>query len=167
MSDALPSLFFADLDEEFAATRRLLSAYPDGQPDWRPHEKSMTLSTLAAHVAELPRLAELIAREDEWDVGKNEYEPTGARTRDEILELFEKRRDAAREAISGLALDDLKRSWKMHDGTTVFFEGARGPLLRRYLFGHTAHHRGQLTVYYRLLDVSIPSTYGPTADGMA
>jgi len=167
MPESLPDLFFADLDGEFDATRRLLAAYPDGQPDWRPHEKSMTLSTLAAHVAELPRLAELIAREDEWNVAKSEYQPTGARTRVEILELFDNRREAAREAISSLTLDDLRRSWKMHDGTTVFFEGARGPLLRRYLIGHTAHHRGQLTVYYRLLDVALPSIYGPTADGRA
>ncbi len=165
MPESLPDLFFADLDEEFAATRRLLAAFPDDQPDWRPHEKSMTLSTLAAHVAELPRLAELIAREDEWNVAKSEYQPTGARTQAEILELFDKRSESAREAISGLTLDDLGRSWKMHDGTTVFFEGARGPLLRRYLIGHTAHHRGQLTVYYRLLDVALPSIYGPTADG--
>ncbi len=158
-------LFFHDVEDEFAATRRILSAFPDEHADWQPHDRSMSLATLAAHIAELPRLAHLIATEDEWDVtAGGGYTPSGARTRSAILDLFEESSNPALEAIRSLTPEDLARPWAMRGGEVVYFEGPRGPLLRQYLVSHTAHHRGQLGVCYRLLGVALPGIYGPTAD---
>ncbi len=160
------SRLFADLDQEFAATRRLLENHPDGHDDWRPHEKSMTLAALAAHVASLPRLAHLMATEPEWNAETRPYVPPSARTRDELLALFDETSAAAKEAITGLGATALAEPWRMRNGDIVYFEGTRGALLRRFLVSHTAHHRGQLTVYYRLLGARVPGLYGPSADEM-
>ncbi len=167
-SQALPSvpldLVFADLSEEFDATRRLLAAYPDGHPDWTPHERSMSLSTLAGHVASLPEFARVIAVEPERNMAEHPYVPPSARTRAELLALFDERRGEAERAIGSLDPDALQASWRLRNGETVYFQGPRHLLLRRFLVSHTAHHRGQLTVYYRLLGVPVPGIYGPSAD---
>jgi uncharacterized damage-inducible protein DinB len=160
------SALFADVDEEFAATRRLLENHPDGHDDWRPHEKSMTLVDLAAHVASLPSLAYLIATAPEWNVETHPYEPPTARTREELLALFDETSAAAGEAIGRLGAAALSDPWRMRNGELVYFEGTRGPFLRRFLVSHTAHHRGQLTVYYRMLGAHVPGLYGPSADEM-
>lgn len=157
---------FADLDDEFAATRRMLERFPDDQAEWKPHEKSMSLVQLAGHIAQLPRLAHLMATEPEWNAQDRPYVPPRARTAEELLALFDEVAPQARAAILGLEPEAMDDPWRMRDGETVYFEGARGVLLRRFLVSHTAHHRGQLTVYYRLLGVPLPGIYGPTADGM-
>jgi uncharacterized damage-inducible protein DinB len=157
---------FADMDEEFAATRRLLEHHPDGHDDWRPHEKSMTLVSLAAHIASLPSLAHLMATAPEWNAETHPYVPPTARTRDELLALFDETSAAAGEAIRQLGASRLAEPWRLRNGDVVYFEGTRGALLRRFLVSHTAHHRGQLTVYYRMLGAHVPGLYGPSADEM-
>jgi uncharacterized damage-inducible protein DinB len=157
---------FADLDQEFAKTRRLLEHYPDGHADWRPHEKSMTLAGLAGHVASLPGLAHAIATDPEWNAAENPYVPPTAETRAELVTLFDATSTAAREAIRALGPAQLEEPWRMRNGEIIYFEGTRGTLLRRFLLSHTAHHRGQLTVYYRLLGAPVPGLYGPSADEM-
>lgn len=159
------SMLFADVEEEFDATRRLLEGYPvDADADWRPHEKSMCLSTLAGHIASLPDFARIIAAEPERNMAEHPYVPPSAKTRDELVALFDDRRAAARTAMGALDAAGLQASWRLRNGDTVYFQGPRHLLLRRFLVSHTAHHRGQLTVYYRLLGVPVPGIYGPTAD---
>ncbi|TVP43479.1 MAG: hypothetical protein EA350_13565 [Gemmatimonadales bacterium] len=164
--DQVPvSELFADLDAEFAGTRRILERYPDDQdPTWAPHEKSMGLLQLAAHVASLPEFARVIASEPEWNAADAPYVPPAATNRAELLDLFDGKVEAARAAITSLGADDLQANWRMRNGEIVYFEGKRGVLLRRFLVSHTAHHRGQLTVYYRMLGVPVPGLYGPSAD---
>lgn len=158
------ALLFADLDDELAATRRVLAAYPDGHADWKPHEKSMTLSQLATHVAELPAFGAAIATKPEWVVGVDQFSREHARTREELLALFDRRCPELRAALAAQDAASLAHVWRMRAGEAVFIEGVRGPLLRRMYFGHAAHHRAQLGVYYRLLDAPVPAVYGPTAD---
>ena len=155
---------FADLGEEFAATRRVLERYPEEHADWRPHEKSMSLAELAAHVASLPHFGEVIARSPVFDFATTPYVPPTARTRAEILELFDSHATAASESIDALDADSLLANWTMRAGETVYASGPRALYLRRFMISHIAHHRGQLTVYYRLLGVPVPGTYGPSAD---
>ena len=160
---ALASLF-ADLDEEFGTTRRVLERYPDEHADWRPHQKSMSLAQLAAHVASLPHFGELIAQSPEFDFAKTPYVAPTARTRAEILELFDENAAAAREAIDSLDADSLQADWTLRAGDTVYASGPRFYHIRRAMLSHIVHHRAQLTVYYRLLDIPVPGTFGPSAD---
>ncbi len=159
------SALFGDLEDEFAGTRRMLERYPDDQdPTWAPHERSMGLLALAAHVASLPEFARVIAAQAEWNAADQPYVPPAASNRDELLALFDEKAEAARHAIASLDAAAMEDPWRMRNGDIVYFEGRRGALLRRFLISHTAHHRGQLSVYYRMLGVSVPGLYGPSAD---
>lgn len=155
---------FADLDEELAATRRLLERFPSEHADWRPHERSMTLGRLANHVAELPSFGRIMAGTPEFDLASTPYTPTTARTAAELLEVFDTRAAELRDVVASLDADALAATWRLRSGEMVFASGPRALLLRRLFVSHTAHHRGQLTVYYRLLGVPLPGMYGPTAD---
>lgn len=164
--DAVPvSALFSDLEDEFYGTRRMLERYPDDQdPAWAPHERSMGLLALAAHVASLPEFARVIAAQSEWNAAEQPYVPPAASNRDELLALFDEKAEAARRAIASLDAAAMEDRWRMRNGDIVYFEGKRGSLLRRFLISHTAHHRGQLSVYYRMLGVPVPGLYGPSAD---
>ena len=155
---------FADLDREFATTRRVLERYPEGHADWRPHEKSMTLVQLAAHVANIPRFGVSIAESPEFDFATSPYAPPTARTRAEILDLFDERSASARKAVGSLGADAMRTDWTLRFGDKIIATDTRAAQLRRLMLSHIIHHRGQLTVYYRLLDVPVPSVYGPSAD---
>lgn len=162
---AIPvAMLFADLDTELAATRRMLERFPEEHADWKPHDKSMTLARLATHVAELPHFGTAIALKPEWNVEVDRFERRHGRTRAEILEIHDKAAVVAREALASLDAASLDHEWRMRKGDTVFLSGTRGPLLRRLLFSHVAHHRGQLSVYYRMLGIPVPGMYGPSAD---
>jgi uncharacterized damage-inducible protein DinB len=156
---------FGDLDDEFAGTRRMLERYPDDEdPAWAPHERSMGLLQLAAHVASLPEFARVIASQSEWNAADQPYVPPAASNRGQLLALFDEKAEAARRAIASLTASAMDDPWRMRNGEIVYFEGKRGQLLRRFLVSHTAHHRGQLSVYYRMLGVPVPGLYGPSAD---
>ena len=156
---------FADFDAELALTRRLLERFPEEHADWKPHEKSMTLARLASHVAELPYFGEIIATKPEWNTtADGRVQPLVARTAEELLAGFDARAEKLRAGIRALQADRLGDEWRFRNGDVVFFGGKRGELLRRFFVSHTAHHRGQLSVYYRMLDVPVPGLYGPSAD---
>lgn len=155
---------FADFDQELAITRRVLERYPEEHADWRPHEKSMSLVELAAHLASLPRLGEIAALSPELDFASMPYVPPTARTRSEILELFDKQSATTRAAVSSLDADGMRATWTLRAGDKVYASGPRANHLRTLMLSHMIHHRGQLTVYYRLLGVPVPSVYGPSAD---
>jgi uncharacterized damage-inducible protein DinB len=157
-------VLFADFDQEFSTTRRVLERYPDEHADWRPHDKSMSLVELAAHVANLPHFASRIAESSEFDFAATPSVRPTARTRAEILDLFDERSAAARDAIASLDANAMGTNWKLRVGDTVLASETRAYQLRRLMLSHIAHHRGQLTVYYRLLGVPVPSVYGPSAD---
>jgi len=159
-----PDSAFADVDEEFATTRRVLERYPEEHADWRPHEKSTTLVQLAAHVAMLPHFGESIAAGTEFDFATTPYVPPTARTRAEILELFDRHSASARAALASLDSEAMRATWTLRAGEKVFASGPRSYHLRRLMLSHIIHHRAQLTVYYRLLGVPVPAVYGPSAD---
>jgi len=157
-------MLFADLDNEFASTRRLLERFPDEHADWRPHERSKTLAALAAHIANLPGLGQRVAETPEFDFAATPFVPPTARTRAELLALFDERAAGARKAIADLDAQAMSERWRLRAGDQVFANERRGVVLRSLLISHTAHHRGQLTVYYRILGVPVPGLYGPSAD---
>ncbi len=155
---------FDDLDAEFAATRRLLERFPAEHADFKPHEKSMSLAVLASHVATLPNFAAIMLNSDEHDMAATPYKPEVGRTAAELVAMFDRSAASARAAVEAAVHERLDDRWKLRMGDAVFIDDRRGRVLRQHLVSHAAHHRGQLTVYYRLLGVAVPGMYGPTAD---
>jgi uncharacterized damage-inducible protein DinB len=164
----IAEMFLPEFDHEMGTTRRVLERVPDGNMEWRPHAKSMTLGRLASHLAELPAFAERILRHESFDIapreGASTYKPQSLATRQEILDLFDHNVAAAREIIAGADDAAFGQTWSLRRGDHAIFTLPRAAVVRSMLFSHVIHHRGQLTVYLRLNDVPVPSVYGPTAD---
>lgn len=163
---ALADAFLHEFDHEMGVTRRLLERVPDGQFDWKPHDKSMSLGRLAEHVAEIPTTwvaGTIELGELDLDDGRPEgYRPPA--TRDELVAFFDRNVAAARAALAGRTDAELVAPWTLKQSGVVLFTMPKAAVLRSYAFNHIVHHRGQLSVYLRLCDVSVPPMYGPTAD---
>lgn len=162
-SDAPATLLYPDLESELKTTRRMLERVPDGNDDYRPHEKSMTLGGLATHLAQLPGFGIAMLTSDEFDPMNRPPTPKPANN-DERLKLFDQVSTKLRELMPQLTWDKTQVVWRIKSGDQVFAEGKRGVMLRSALITHMAHHRAQLGVYLRLLGVPIPGSYGPSAD---
>lgn len=153
-----------EFDQEMATTRKMLDRYPEGKVEWRPHEKSMTLGRLAGHVAETPWWAVETMRVEKLQVDPKAYKAVIATSREQILKYFDENIKNARAAIANASDEDLKKDWTfLMDGKPVFTM-PRLAVLRAFVLSHLIHHRGQLTVYYRLNGVPVPAIYGPSAD---
>jgi uncharacterized damage-inducible protein DinB len=160
----LADLFVAELDMEAATTRRVLDRVPEAHLAWKPHAKSSSLGQLAFHVATLPeQLIGFVAGESLDIQSVNTSQPAPA-SRAGITAAFDDSLKVAREYL--VLLDDARahETWRLVAGRTELFEVPRAVAIRSFLFNHWYHHRGQLLVYLRLLDVPVPSVYGPTAD---
>lgn len=157
-----------EYDHEMATTRKLLERVPEDRFGWQPHDKSMTLGRLATHLAELPGLGLRITQADSLDLnppdGSGGYKPTTLGSRQEILDTFDSRVAAAREAIASLEDQEMMKPWSLLNGGRPIFTLPKAAVLRSMLLSHSIHHRGQLSVYLRLNDVPVPSIYGPSAD---
>lgn len=158
------SELFADLDLELAATRRVLERVPYEHWDWKPHAKSFTLGRLATHLAELPRFAEAIATTDEMDMAKSGMQPSVVGSTAELVALFDERAAKMRQIVATMDQQALAGHWRLRMGDAVFLDAPRSLLLRQHGISHPVHHRAQLTVYLRMLDVPVPGLYGPSAD---
>ena len=154
---------FADLDQEFASTRKILERFPDGKADWRPHDKSRTIGELAAHVSQLPGLGMAILTQERLDAATRPKQPV-IDTSADLVANFDKNASAFRSALAAASAEDLDKTWSLVMGEKTYVSGKRSKLIRPMLINHMIHHRAQLGVYYRLLDVPVPVIYGPTAD---
>lgn len=162
---ACPSeLLYPDFDDEIALTRRMLAVVPDGHNDWKPHEKSASLGGLATHIASLPAFASMIFSTTELDWATFKYVPAVANTTTDRLALFDEKSAAMSALVKGADWPALAERWVMRAGAKVMMDEPKAKLLRTMGLSHMAHHRAQLGVYLRLLDVPIPGTYGPSAD---
>jgi uncharacterized damage-inducible protein DinB len=149
---------------EAATTGRLLACMPPVGLTWRPHERSMSLGRLGSHIAEIARYGSLVLRTDRLDSEVRTQGPLDLDSLDEIVATFESHvTDFA--ALLGVATDDqLRQRWQYCKGERVILDLRRISALRTFVLNHLVHHRGQLSVYLRLLDVALPQVYGPTAD---
>jgi uncharacterized damage-inducible protein DinB len=150
-----------EFDHEMATTRRLLERVPSEKGKWKPHEKSFSLGHLAQLVAWMPGWITMALRDTELNLataGAYSYETT-----ETLLKMFDKNVTEARDAITSSKDADYKVNWSLKHGDRVLFTQTRAEVVRTTV-NHLIHHRGQLTVYLRLVDVPIPSIYGPTAD---
>lgn len=162
--------FLPEFDQESANTRKTLERVPDEKWDWKPHPKSGTLGWIAGHVATLNDWTATTIKQDQLDfapVSGPKLEPPKTRNRKELLEVFDRCTAEARAAIAGLSDEALMKPWTLLMGGQVIFTMPRAAVLRIFCFNHIIHHRGQLTMYLRTLDVPLPALYGPSADEQA
>jgi uncharacterized damage-inducible protein DinB len=154
----------AECKEESAKTRRFLERVPDDRFEWLPHKKSMSLRQLASHMAELPRLIGPIMNLSLLEFDPETYKPFSAVTRGDLLAEFDVNLAGGLKALEGRTDAHLAQVWRMMSRGQTLIEMPRSAALRFLVLNHTVHHRGQLGVYLRLLDLPVPAVYGPTAD---
>lgn len=157
----------AELQMEAASTRKLLSCIPEGKNDWKPHEKSMSLGRMAAHVAELHNWITVTMTTTELNLQTREYKPFMPDTNAELLAFMDEKVAAAVEALQNASTEEFTKPWTFRNGEHIIFTMPKAAVVRSFALNHLIHHRGQLSVYLRLLDVAIPGMYGPSADDNA
>jgi uncharacterized damage-inducible protein DinB len=163
-NDKPADILYTDLENELRTTRRMLERFPEGKNDWRPHEKSMTLGRLAAHVAEIPGYGTMIIATDEMDFGKGNHAPATYNSAQELLAVFDQKVGELRPMLASFDSNAVSSPWSLRNGEQVFFTRPKGDLVRHMMINHLVHHRAQLGVYYRMLDIPLPGSYGPSAD---
>src|SRR5688572_22404517 len=162
---AIKDAFIAELKHEASLTRKMLEKVPVDQKDWKPHEKSMSLGRLATHVVETLKWISNIRNIDDFDFTKDyNFEKQVAESRDELLQMFQTNLDHALADLSAMSDDDFGKTWTVRSGEQVMYQLIKKVAVRGWGLSHQIHHRGQLSVYLRLLDVAVPGMYGPSAD---
>ncbi len=161
---AVAQPYIAELEQEAKPTRRVLERVPADKLDWQPHPKSMKLGQLALHVASLPGAFARIGRLDSFDASQAKFTPPMPQSADELLSTLETGVADARAFLSELDEETAFAPWRFMHGERELMTLPRLGLVRTLMFNHMYHHRGQLVVYLRLLDIPVPSVYGPTAD---
>lgn len=163
----VPKPILSAFDQIVAGSRAVLAVVPDDQLDWRPHEKSWTLGELATHLANLPIWTMATLSVSEFDISPADGGPpplAALTTSAELVDALEQSAAAARSAIEGCSDADLASPWTMLVAGEARFTLPKGTVLRTFIMDHMIHHRAQLGVYLRMLDVPVPQLFGPTAD---
>ncbi len=154
----------AELQMEAASTRKMLERVPLDKSDWKPHEKSMKLGRLAGHVAELPGWVAMTMTTDELDLSKMDYKPTMSTSTEELVGVLDTNVGKAMAALENAKDEDFDKMWTLRNGAHEIFTMPKKAVIRSMAYSHHYHHRGQLSVYLRLLDIPVPGMYGPSAD---
>ncbi|MBS1509323.1 MAG: DinB family protein [Bacteroidetes bacterium] len=160
------SLFQQHLQREAIATRKMLAIVPTDKFGWKPHEKSMTIKTLATHIADIFAWFDMVINHDELDFAKNPYQQDDINSAEELMALFEKDLAKGTAALASAKESTLPTTWTMRNGEQVYISEPKADVLWM-CFGQIIHHRAQLGVFLRLLNIPIPGPYGPSADEMA
>jgi uncharacterized damage-inducible protein DinB len=155
---------FIDLERELAATRRVLERLPEQHLAWKPHEKSMSLGRLAMHVATLPQWAADTLTKDGLDMQQPPQMRTEPNDVADILQTFDEQAAAVRAALAKTDDATLAATWTLQSGDQVLYSNTRSFVLRVWCVNHMIHHRAQLCVYFRLLNVPVPAVYFNSAD---
>ena len=163
--DTLISYFNNQLTEEAIITRKMLELAPAEKYDWQPHPKSMSLLRLATHVAEIPGWVKLALEQDELDFAVENYQPEAFTSNKQLLDYFEKNVADAKEALKNASDDILPKRWVMRNGEQLYMDSTKVEVLRMSM-SQIIHHRAQLGVFLRLLNIRIPGSYGPSGDEM-
>lgn len=157
-------IILAEIKQEAKATRALLERVPFEKADYKPHEKSMTLKRLSTHVAEINGWWKECLTMDVLDFSKGDSKPKEINSTSDILALHDDLLAKAEVILKAAKDEKFKEDWTMRNGEVVYFTMPKAEVVRTWCMNHLYHHRGQLTVYLRLLNVPLPSIYGPTAD---
>ena len=163
---SIADMLLPEFDMEIATTRRVLQRVPDDRGEWKPHEKSFPMAHLAQLVSAMPSWAGLMIAQTEMDIDPKEGKRGGytIEKTEKLLGEFDRNVAAAREAIAGTTDEAFNEPWTLKSGGRTVVQGTRYLMMRTLLLNHLVHHRAQLGVYLRLVDVPVPTMYGPTAD---
>jgi uncharacterized damage-inducible protein DinB len=156
-----------EFDQEMAVTRKTLERVPEAKFDWKPHEKSMSMKDLATHMANLPSWTTTTVEEDGFDMNPKDGEAPRMEAIGSVkdaLAIFDKNVAAARAVIAKASDEKLLSAWSLLSGGETVFTLPRIGVLRSMILNHNIHHRAQMGLYLRMNDVSVPPTYGPSAD---
>lgn len=154
-----------EMNQEAETTRKMLSRLPDDQYDWKPHEKSMSVRQLATHIGELPSWVSMTLNTSELDFAKNPYTQPAINTTQDLLAYFEQCLQEGRSRLEQATEEELEDNWTLRNGDQIYFVSSKAEVIRMS-FSQIVHHRAQMGVYLRLLNVPIPGSYGPSADEM-
>ncbi len=154
----------AELEQEAANTRRILALVPADKGDFKPHAKSMSLGALSTHVAEMYSWLTVTLNQSELDFAATPYSPAPFIGGDELVTRMDRYLADGTAALTAATEATLAEPWTMRSGEQIFMTMPKGAVLRTFVFNHIVHHRAQLIVYLRLLDIPIPGLYGPSAD---
>jgi uncharacterized damage-inducible protein DinB len=161
---AIKDAFIAELKHESSLTKKILEKVPMDKKDWKPHEKSMTVGRLATHIAENVKWISTIRHIDDFDFATRQFKPYTAASTEELLQLFQTNLDNAINDLSEMTDEDFAKVWVVRAGEKVMYNTPKKVAIRGWAFSHMIHHRGQLSVFLRLLDIPVPGMYGPSAD---
>jgi uncharacterized damage-inducible protein DinB len=158
----IAELLLPEFDQENANTRKTLERVPADKWDWKPHAKSGSLGWLAAHLATLPNFTITMAQTTEYEIDGGHR--VNVKSHAEMLPTFDNLVKEARQALAGMTDAQFNETWTLKWKGNVIFSMPKYACIRSAGFNHVFHHRGQLTVYLRLLDIPVPALYGPSAD---
>lgn len=156
-------MLLKELKQEAVTTRKMLALVPDDKHDWKPHAKSGSLIWLSTHVAELPGWVDMTLNTSGLDFQQNPYTQPPIRNNAELLAFYDKSFDAGIKALENAKDDQLAENWTLRNGDMILSVSSKADVIRMS-YCQTVHHRAQLGLYLRLLDVPIPGSYGPSAD---
>lgn len=159
------NMLLKEMDKEAITTRKMLERVPNDKYDWKPHEKSMTIRRLATHIAELPSWVSMTLTTNELDFANNPYQPVPINNNEELLAYFERSYAEGRAELEKATDKDLEPDWTLRNGDQIYSVESKGDVIRMS-YNQIVHHRAQLGVFLRLLNVPIPGSYGPSADEM-
>lgn len=159
----LLELFFKQLEAECATATRMLQRVPSESLDFKPHERSMTLRALSTHVAELPEWITMALTTDELDFLTAPYNPPAVASADDLLKVLDRSLASAKASLAAASDASLDDRWTLRSGETIHSESSRYDVIQMTI-SQIIHHRAQLGVYLRLLNIPIPGSYGPSAD---
>ena len=154
----------SEIQQEAAITKRVLERVPGDKLSWKPHPKSMSLGQLALHIATIPGNLSKLAQLEEFDASAANFDPPAPKNADELLTALNASLKAAQEYLSGVSESAAMGNWRLTSNGKEVFTIPRVGLLRTIMLNHWYHHRGQLSVYLRLLEVPVPVIYGRSAD---
>lgn len=156
-------MLLKEMEEEAQTTRKMLERIPNDKFNWQPHEKSMTIKSLATHIAEIPAWVAMAINTDELDFAKTPYEPEDINNTGELLALLERSLAEGRSELEKTNEAVLAELWTLRNGEQVYSVRKKVEVIRM-AYCQTVHHRAQLGVFLRLLNIPIPGSYGPSAD---
>jgi uncharacterized damage-inducible protein DinB len=157
-----------EFDREMANTRKVLERVPEDKMDWKAHPESHTIGWNANHLAEIPGWVEGTLTKPSWDVAPAEgehYQSPKAKTRRELLEIFDRNIAAARKSIAAVKDEEMMQPWSLLQAGKPIFTMPRAAMIRGFVLNHLIHHRAILCVYLRLNDIPVPGMYDPSGDG--
>jgi uncharacterized damage-inducible protein DinB len=154
-----------EMEQEAKTTRNMLARIPNDKYDWQPHAKSMKVQNLSTHIAELPGWVTMVLHTTELDFAATPYQPSAINDTESLLAFFETTLATAKENLGKATEEQLNETWTLRNGEQILSTGTKLDMIRM-TYSQIVHHRAQMGVYLRLLDVAIPGSYGPSADEM-